>query len=106
MKRKVFKNAPKFDLLQDFAAVIQSGDQHSISRALYQLQISESFHGIAWPINDLHLTICLLSCLPVCAVLQDVLWKESVCLFLCCVFVVEVYSGVKYRVAFQIHNNM
>lgn len=51
MKRKVFKNAPKFDLLQDFAAVIQAGDQNAISRSLYQLQISESFQGIAWQAN-------------------------------------------------------
>ena len=51
MKRKVFKNAPKFDLLQDFAAVIQTGDQHAISRSLYQLQISDAFQGIAWQAN-------------------------------------------------------
>jgi hypothetical protein len=51
MKRKVFKNAPKFDVLQDFAEIIQTGDQHAISRALYQLQISESFQGIAWQSN-------------------------------------------------------
>jgi hypothetical protein len=48
MKRKVFKKAPKFDLLQDFAAVIQTGDQFSISRALYQLQISDAFQGKGW----------------------------------------------------------
>ena len=51
MKRKVFKNAPKFDLLQDFAEIIQTGDQHAISRSLYALQISESFQGIAWQSN-------------------------------------------------------
>jgi hypothetical protein len=48
MKRKVFKNAPKFDMLQDFAAVIQAGDQFAISRALYQLQISDAFQGKGW----------------------------------------------------------
>jgi len=51
MKRKVFKNAPKFDLLQDFAAVIQTGDQFSISKALYQLQISDAFQGKSWQAN-------------------------------------------------------
>ena len=51
MKRKVFKNAPKFDLLQDFAAVIQTGDQHAISRALHQLQVSDAFQGKAWQAN-------------------------------------------------------
>lgn len=51
MKRKVFKNAPKFDLLQDFAEIIQTGDQHAISRSLYQLQISDAFQGIAWQAN-------------------------------------------------------
>lgn len=51
MKRKVFKNAPKFDLLQDFAAVIQTGDQFAISKALYQLQISDAFQGKAWQAN-------------------------------------------------------
>jgi len=38
-------------LLQDFAAVIQTGDQHAISRALYQLQISDAFQGKAWQAN-------------------------------------------------------
>ena len=51
MKLKVFKNAPKFDMLQDFAAVIQTGDQHAISRALYELQINDAFHGKSWQIN-------------------------------------------------------
>jgi len=51
MKRKVFKNAPKFDMLQDFAAVIQTGDQFAISRALYQLQVSDSFQGKSWQAN-------------------------------------------------------
>jgi hypothetical protein len=51
MKRKVFKNAPKFDMLQDFAAVIQTGDQFAISRALYQLQISDAFQGKSWQLN-------------------------------------------------------
>lgn len=51
MKRKVFKNAPKFDLLQDFAAVIQTGDQFAISKALYALQISDAFQGKAWQAN-------------------------------------------------------
>jgi hypothetical protein len=51
MKRKVFKNAPKFDLLQDFAAVIQTGDQFAISKALYQLQISDAFQGKGWQLN-------------------------------------------------------
>jgi hypothetical protein len=51
MKRKVFKNAPKFDMLQDFAAVIQTGDQFAISRALYQLQISDAFQGKSWQAN-------------------------------------------------------
>lgn len=56
MKLKVFKNAPKFDLLQDFAAVIQTGDQHAISRALYQLQVSDAFQGKAWQANFAKLT--------------------------------------------------
>jgi hypothetical protein len=51
MKRKVFKNAPKFDLLQDFAAVVQTGDQFAISKALYQLQISDAFQGKSWQAN-------------------------------------------------------
>ncbi len=51
MKRKVFKNAPKFDMLQDFAAVIQTGDQFAISRALYQLQVSDAFQGKSWQLN-------------------------------------------------------
>ena len=51
MKRKVFKNAPKFDLLQDFAAVIQTGDQFAISKALYALQISDAFQGKSWQAN-------------------------------------------------------
>jgi hypothetical protein len=51
MKRKVFKNAPKFDLLQDFAEVIQTGDAFAISRALYQLQINDAFQGKSWQLN-------------------------------------------------------
>lgn len=48
MQRKVFKKAPKFDLLQDFAQVIQTGDQNAISRALYSLQVSDAFQGKGW----------------------------------------------------------
>lgn len=51
MQKKQFKNAPKFSVLQDFAEVIQTGDQHSISRALYELQISDSFQGKSWQAN-------------------------------------------------------
>lgn len=48
MKRKVFKNAPKFDLLQDFAAVIQTGDQAAIRLAAHALQASSAFSGSGW----------------------------------------------------------
>lgn len=51
MKRKVFKNAPKFDLLQDLAIVIQSGDQAAIRLAVHALRSSPAFSGTAWQSN-------------------------------------------------------
>ena len=48
MQTKKFKNAPKFAKLQEFAVVIQSGDDQAISKALLQLQCDNDFKGIAW----------------------------------------------------------
>lgn len=48
MKRKVFKNAPKFQKLADFAIVLQHGGTVEISRALYALQIDDAFSGTGW----------------------------------------------------------
>lgn len=51
MIKKQFNNAPKFAKLQDFAIVVQTGDDIAISRALYQLQIDPAFGGTGWQAN-------------------------------------------------------
>lgn len=51
MQRKVFKNAPKFELLQDLAIVIQTGDQAAIRLAVHALRNSPAFAGKAWQSN-------------------------------------------------------
>lgn len=51
MIKKQFNNAPKFAKLQDFAVIVQTGDDNAISRALYQLQIDPAFAGTGWQAN-------------------------------------------------------
>jgi hypothetical protein len=48
MITKTFANAPKFAKLQEFAIVVQTGDDNAISKALYQLQIDPAFSGTGW----------------------------------------------------------
>lgn len=48
---KKFSNAPKFAKLQEFAVIVQTGDDHAIARALYALQIDDDFQGIGWQAN-------------------------------------------------------
>jgi hypothetical protein len=48
MITKAFTNAPKFAKLQEFAIVVQTGDDNAISKALYQLQIDPAFSGTGW----------------------------------------------------------
>lgn len=48
MITKQFSNAPKFAKLQDFAVIVQTGDDHAIARALYALQIDPAFSGTGW----------------------------------------------------------
>ena len=48
MKQKVFKNAPKFQKLADFAITLQHGDGPAISKHLLQLQTDDAFQGIGW----------------------------------------------------------
>jgi hypothetical protein len=48
---KKFSNAPKFAKLQEFAIVVQTGDDYAIARALYALQIDPAFSGIGWQAN-------------------------------------------------------
>lgn len=51
MITKTFNNAPKFAKLQQFAVVVQTGDDNAISRALYALQCDDDFSGIGWQTN-------------------------------------------------------
>jgi hypothetical protein len=51
MITKTFTNAPKFAKLQEFAIVVQTGDDNAISKALYQLQIDPAFSGTGWQTN-------------------------------------------------------
>ncbi len=51
MITKTFTNAPKFAKLQEFAIVVQTGDDNAISKALYQLQIDPAFEGKGWQTN-------------------------------------------------------
>jgi len=51
MITKTFANAPKFAKLQEFAIVVQTGDDNAISKALYQLQIDPAFSGTGWQTN-------------------------------------------------------
>jgi len=51
MITKTFANAPKFAKLQEFAIVVQTGDDNAISKALYQLQIDPAFEGKGWQTN-------------------------------------------------------
>jgi hypothetical protein len=51
MITKTFANAPKFAKLQEFAIVVQTGDDNAISKALYQLQIDPAFEGKDWQTN-------------------------------------------------------
>lgn len=51
MITKTFSNAPKFAKLQDFAIVVQTGNDNAISRALYALQIDPAFSGKGWQAN-------------------------------------------------------
>lgn len=51
MITKTFTNAPKFAKLQQFAVVVQTGDDNAISRALYELQCDDDFSGIGWQAN-------------------------------------------------------
>lgn len=51
MITKTFNSAPKFAKLQQFAVVVQTGDDHAISKALYQLQIDPAFSGTGWQTN-------------------------------------------------------
>jgi len=51
MITKPFTNAPKFAKLQEFAIVVQTGDDNAISSALYQLQIDPAFEGKGWRTN-------------------------------------------------------
>lgn len=48
---KTFTNAPKFAKLQAFALVVQTGDDHAIARALYELQTDPAFAGTGWQTN-------------------------------------------------------
>ena len=48
MQTKSFKNAPKFEALQAFAVVIQTGGTAEIIKALYQLQTSGLFEDTGW----------------------------------------------------------
>ena len=48
---KKFSKAPKFAKLQEFAVIVQTGDDHAISRALYALQIDPAFSGTGWQAN-------------------------------------------------------
>ena len=48
MQIKSFKNAPKFAKLQNLAIAVQTGDDHVIARAIYQLQIDDDFSGPGW----------------------------------------------------------
>lgn len=48
---KKFSNAPKFAKLQEFAIIVQTGDDHAIARALYALQIDDAFQGTGWQAN-------------------------------------------------------
>lgn len=51
MMIKTFANAPKFAKLQEFAIVVQTGDDNAISKALYSLQCDSDFSGIGWQTN-------------------------------------------------------
>lgn len=51
MITKTFNNAPKFAKLQQFAVVVQTGDDNAIGRALYALQCDDAFSGIGWQTN-------------------------------------------------------
>lgn len=51
MITKTFNNAPKFAKLQQFALVVQTGDDNAISKALYALQCDDAFSGIGWQTN-------------------------------------------------------
>lgn len=51
MITKTFNNAPKFAKLQQFAIVVQTGDDNAISKALYTLQCDDDFSGIGWQAN-------------------------------------------------------
>lgn len=48
MIKKTFANAPKFAKLQEFAVIVQTGDDNAISRALYALQCDDAFQGKGW----------------------------------------------------------
>ena len=51
MMIKTFANAPKFAKLQEFAVIVQTGDDNAISKALYSLQCDPDFSGIGWQTN-------------------------------------------------------
>lgn len=51
MMIKTFANAPKFAKLQEFAVIVQTGDDNAISKALYSLQCDSDFSGIGWQTN-------------------------------------------------------
>jgi hypothetical protein len=64
MITKTFANAPKFAKLQEFAIVVQTGDDNAISKALYQLQIDPAFEGIGWQTNFAKLANVFASHMP------------------------------------------
>jgi hypothetical protein len=51
MQIKLFKTAPKFAKLQDLAIAVQTGDDHVIARAIYELQTDDDFSGPGWQSN-------------------------------------------------------
>ena len=51
MTIKTFANAPKFAKLQEFAVIVQTGDDNAISKALYSLQCDPDFSGSGWQTN-------------------------------------------------------
>ena len=48
MKTKVFKNAPKFEKLQQLAVVVQTGTPYQIMQKVIELQKDPAFSGPAW----------------------------------------------------------
>lgn len=64
MIKKTFANAPKFAKLQDFAIVVQTGDDNAIARALYALQIDTDFAGSGWQTNFNKLAVVFASHTP------------------------------------------